>query len=132
MAIVQERLRRHFDWRGLVVALAATVCVLVATHIPREAMPKVLQQDLLDKIEHVAAYGVISFLFVRSLRKRAFPSLAALLLVLAVIGALDELTQPLVNRCASVVDYAADVIGISLGCVVSLLWGARKRHTRSA
>ena len=41
--------------------------------------------------------------------------------MLAVIGILDELTQPLVNRYASVGDYAADLIGILLACPILLV-----------
>jgi hypothetical protein len=40
---------------------------------------------------------------------------------LAALGALDEATQPLVNRFASVSDYACDLIGMAIPCAVFLI-----------
>jgi VanZ family protein len=48
------------------------------------------------------------------------------LLALAAIGILDEVTQPLVHRHASVMDYAADLIGIAGACMIFLV---KKRCT---
>ena len=76
-------------------------------------MPSALQKDGVDKLEHVLAYGVITFLFLISL-KTSPTILSALLLFLAVsaIGAFDELTQPFMNRTASIADLVADIVGI--------------------
>jgi VanZ family protein len=76
-------------------------------------MPSPLQKDGVDKLQHVLAYGVITFLFLISLRTSP-TMLSALLLFLAVsvIGAFDELTQLFVNRTASVTDLVADIVGI--------------------
>jgi len=103
----------RFNIKSLITAILFTVAVLVFTHLPQETMPSSLQKDGVDKIEHVLAYGVITFLFLISLR--ASPTiLSALLLFLAVsvIGAFDEITQPFVNRTASVTDLVADIVGI--------------------
>ena len=75
-----------------------TAAVLVFTHLPQEAIPSPLQKDGVDKLQHVLVYGVITFLFLISLRTSP-TMLSALLLFLVVsaIGAFDELTQPLVS-----------------------------------
>jgi len=104
------------------VTLCAVAVVLGLTHIPGEDMPPILEVHDLDKLEHLAAYGLIASFFLLSLRRPV--RLALLLLGLAVLagmGALDELTQPLVHRAASLGDYACDLAGIALAC---LLFGA--------
>ncbi len=106
-------LETRFRIRLLTTAILFTAAVLVFTHLPQETMPSALQKDGVDKLEHVLAYGVITFLFLFSLRTSP-TILSALLLFLAVsvIGTFDELTQPFVNRTASVTDLAADIVGI--------------------
>jgi len=103
----------YFNIKLLITAILFTAAVLVFTHLPQETMPSLLQKDGVDKLEHVLAYGVITFLFLISFRTSP-TMLSALLLFLAVsvIGAFDELTQPFVNRTASVTDLAADIVGI--------------------
>lgn len=114
----QFRFRR--GW--LAASLLWLIFVLTLTHIPHDALPKVLQENMLDKIEHVAAYGITAFLFLQALPSLVHPALPVIgLLALAGIGILDEATQPLVNRYASVWDYAADLLGIILACMIFLV-----------
>ncbi len=103
----------RFNIKSLTTAILFTAAVLVFTHLPQETMPSSLQKNGIDKLQHVLAYGVITFLFLISL-KTSPTMLSALLLFLAVsvIGAFDELTQLFVNRTASVTDLAADIVGI--------------------
>ncbi len=105
----------RFNIKSLTAAILFTAAVLVFSHLPlpQEAMPSPLQKDGIDKLEHVLAYGVITFLFLISLRTSP-TILSALLLFLgvSVIGILDELTQLFVNRTASVTDLVADIVGI--------------------
>jgi len=102
--------------------------LLTATHIPQATMPKFLQLNLLDKVEHLLAYGAVAALFLLSIPSQSRPLLPVIgLLLLAGIGILDEVTQPLVNRYASEWDYAADVVGILLACPIFLV----KRRFRS-
>jgi len=115
---MQFRFRRKW----FIASLASLALVLMLTHVPQEAMPRVLQRHMLDKVEHVVAYGLIAVLFLLSLPNPVrFVPAAAGLLALAGVGILDETTQPLVNRIASVGDYLADLIGIGLACVVFLV-----------
>ncbi len=101
--------------------MLSTACVLFLTHIPQTALPRALQHTLFDKFEHFAAYGAVALLFVFSLRRplRLWP-LLGVLLALALIGALDEITQPFVNRQASIEDYTADLAGIAFASVFAL------------
>ncbi len=122
-----------FHRRWFVASLAGMALVLVLTHIPQEAMPRVLQQHMLDKVEHIVAYGLVAILFLLSLPNpvRAVRA-AAGLLVLAGVGVLDEMTQPFVNRIASVSDYVSDLIGIALACMVFLVRKRLKADTTSS
>ena len=83
------------------------------THLPADRLPPVHTSD---KTAHYMAYLVLGLLLTRTLaawgvapRRRA--SLAAAILL--AWGGLDEITQPLVNRHASVLDWLADAGGIA-------------------
>ncbi len=103
----------RFNIKSLTTAILFTAAVLVFTHLPQEIMPSPLQKDGVDKLQHVLAYGVITFLFLISLRTSpTILSALLLFLVVSAIGAFDELTQPFVNRTASVADLVADIVGI--------------------
>ncbi len=107
------KLNNYFNIKWLVLAVTFTAIVLILTHIPKEAIPSQLQENSPDKLQHVVAYGTITFLFLISLRTSP-TMLSALLLFLVVsaIGAFDEITQLFVNRTASVTDLVADIVGI--------------------
>ena len=110
----------HRGW--MAATLAALGGVLTLTHIPQDAIPPALQKNTLDKVEHVAAYGLIAAFFLLSLKRPVRPVLLLTgLATLAAVAALDEVTQPLVNRQASVGDYVADLIGMVLACWVYLM-----------
>ncbi len=121
-------MQRGFHRRWLIASLLSLAVVLLLTHIPQDAMPRVLQVHMLDKAEHVGAYGLIAIFFLLSLPKpvRIAPVTAGLLL-LAGVGILDETTQPFVNRIASLGDYVSNLIGIGLACVVYALWIRRRQ-----
>ncbi len=122
-----DRMTLRFHRRWFFASLASMMLVLVLTHIPQEALPRALHGHLLDKVEHMGAYGWVAILFLLSLRDpvRPIPAVAGLL-VLAGIGVVDETTQPLVNRTASVSDYVSDLIGIALAGAVFLIRRRRK------
>ena len=107
------KLDNYFDTKWLVLAVTFTAIVLILTHIPQQLMPSQLSESGLDKLQHVVAYGAITFLFIFSL-KSSLSMLSSLLVFFAllVIGMVDEVTQHLVNRQASFVDLVADVIGM--------------------
>ncbi len=104
----------YFNIKWLIIAVVFTAIVVLLTHLPQEVMPPQLQVIGLDKLAHVSAYGVITLLFILSLRTSP-TMLSASLLFFAILalGALDELTQPFVSRTASLADWLANIIGVS-------------------
>lgn len=103
----------YFNPKWLIVAVTFTATVVFLTHIPQEAMPSQLQVNGLDKLVHTLAYGVITFLFILSLRTSPRLLSASLLFVAILgIGVIDELTQPFVHRTASLADWLANVMDI--------------------
>jgi VanZ family protein len=106
----------------LAASLLSLLIVLVLTHIPNAALPRVLHKHLLDKVEHVVAYGLVAAFFLLSLPDPVRPVVLAVgLLLLAGVAVVDELTQPFFNRYASVGDYVADLTGIVLAGVIFLV-----------
>ncbi len=113
-----------FHPRWVFITLFALGVVLGLTHIPNEDIPSLLQPHAFDKLEHIAAYGLIATCFLLSLKRPVRPALLLLgLATLGGIGALDEMTQPLFHRTCSIADYACDLAGIAVAC---LLFGAAK------
>ncbi len=105
---------RYFNIKWLIVAVTFTAIVVFLTHIPQEVMPSRLQVIGLDKLAHVLAYGVITFLFILSLRTcPTMLSASLLFFAILAVGAVDELTQPFFNRTASLADWLANIIGVS-------------------
>ena len=105
----------YFNLKWLTIAILFAATVIFVTHIPQELIPERLQICGLDKIGHVVAYGAITILFVLSLRDRfSLLSAAILFFATSTLGAVDELTQPLVNRTASPIDWLADIVGVSV------------------
>ena len=126
------KLDNYFDIKWLFLAVTFTVFVLILTHIPQEFMPSKLQEIGLDKLYHVVTYGAITFLFIFSLKSS--PSLLSSLLVffaLLAVGIVDEVTQPLVNRQASLADLAADAISIVTVLLLSMVGKRRFRNTKN-
>jgi VanZ family protein len=124
------KLNNYFYIKWLVLAVTFTSIVLVLTHIPQEFMPSQLQKSGLDKLQHVVAYGIITFLLIFAL-KSSPPLFSALLVFFAIlaIGIVDEVTQPIVGRQASIIDLAADAIGIAGGLLLSAV--AKRRFSKA-
>jgi VanZ family protein len=113
----------------MIAALLTAVCVLGLTHIPPQAIPRSLQEVAPDKVEHVGAYGLVTVFFLLSLKRPVRLSLLLIgLATLAVTGALDEITQPLVHRTCDIWDYVSDLTGIVIVCTVFLVGKLCSRH----
>ena len=113
------KLDNYFDIKWFYLAVALTVTVILLTHVPQELIPSQLQEGGIDKILHIASYAAITFVLVLSLKNPlSLHSALFVLFILSAAGAVDEITQSLANRHPSLIDLAADVIGI--GVVLSL------------
>ena len=121
--------KSRFDIRWLAVAIFSTAATVILTHLPQETIPPALRQSGVDKLEHAVAYGVIMALFLVGLRTSPTVSaMGRLVLVVAAIAALDELTQGLVSRTPSILDFAADVMGMSSMVVLYTWWSHSLRR----
>ncbi len=126
------KLNNYFEIKWLALAVTFTATVILCTHIPQEFMPSKLSQSGLDKIQHIVAYGTITFLFTLSLKSS--PSMLSSLLVffaLLVIGIADEATQPLVNRQASFADLVANITGIAAVLLFQMIGKRRFSKTNT-
>jgi VanZ family protein len=119
-----------FNVKWLIVAVVFTATVIFLSHLPPEVTPSRLQTGGLDKLAHMLGYGMITLLFLLSLRSS--PSLLSASLVLFAImsgGAMDELTQPFVSRTASVADWLGDIIGMIVALYAFVCFSRLKRRT---
>ncbi len=112
------RLRRR-------VVLAACVILwttaLVATHIPPARVPRL---GVADRLLHVAGFFALATVFWLTLVLYEFRRVrrdAIVVLAMLAYAAIDESTQPLVGRAASVLDWGADALGACLAVIVSEL-----------
>ena len=104
------KFNNYFDIKWLIIAVVFTATVVLLSHFPQDSIPSPLEISGFDKLEHVFAYGVITLLFILSLRNSS-TLLSTLLLFFAVLGVttFDELTQPLVSRTANLTDWLGDI-----------------------
>jgi VanZ family protein len=115
-----------FKLRWLTVAIICTLLVVALTHIPQKYLPEELEVSIADKVLHVLAYGLITSLFLASIKKpTSFKTSLFVITLLAAIAGLDEYTQLFVGRTASLIDWAADIVGIILAVVIWGIWQAK-------
>jgi VanZ family protein len=105
-------------WRWLLTAY--WLALFAATHVPKDfpAIPR----GHWDKVAHFGAFAALAFLFAMAWRWSAGMLIGVHLrfawALIAAYGALDELTQPLVGRDASWLDWLADGAGAAAGLAV--------------
>jgi VanZ family protein len=109
-------------WRFALVA--GFVTLFTATHVPTIQLPQVSGWNT-DKLVHFAAYFTLATLFV-NWRRAAGSGVSrwqtvALCVALGAWAAIDELTQPYVNRVADHRDWIADALGVATALVVDRL-----------
>lgn len=108
------------------------IALIVATHYPQVRLPDEIPQS--DKIVHATAFGVLALLFWMFLKSRRPLDAASVwiaALVLIPYAALDEYLQQFVGRDTDLMDWIADLIGIS--CVLLVLeLRRRSRASRAA
>ncbi|WP_421789786.1 teicoplanin resistance protein VanZ [Hyphobacterium sp.] len=108
--------------KGLFWLLFAAITVIALLPGPA-APPRLLGTD---KIEHAAAFGVLSFL--AAFGWRGLP-LWFVALALFTHGAVIELVQgsPILQRTTSFADLAANAVGIALALMLIWFLGLRRR-----
>lgn len=103
------------------------VFLFTSTHLPRLRVP--LPTPAADKVLHLAAFGLLAFLFWRcaeAIRRPVSPTFVWFaLIVLAAYAAVDEYLQSFVGRSADLADWLANVVGI--GAVLGVLEWRRRR-----
>jgi VanZ family protein len=108
------RIRRYLAAACAVVWTAA----FVATHVPSRRLPDL---SVKDTTLHVIGYFFLASTLLLTLSAYATRRQARALLVFFIMAgyaALDEITQPLVNRHAALSDWVADVVGAAAAVIV--------------
>ena len=120
----------RLNYMRFTLAVIFSAFAVVLTHLPESAIPFRLEVNGFDKLAHALAYGVITFLFLLSF-KTSFTLRSVMLLLFAIIsgGAMDELTQPLFIRIASLDDWLANIVGIIVALYAFLFFGRLRRRT---
>lgn len=86
-----------------------------------------------DKAVHMLEYAVLAVLFARAVRHSSQTKWALMIWALAVYfvafyGITDEFHQSFVSgRSSDLVDWAADVVGGTIGAAVYLIWKSKKQ-----
>ncbi len=118
----QQRNRRRRRWTFAILWVAGLywLALFIATHWPNAIAG--LDHGHLDKVAHFAAFGGLALIVATAWASYAgrltAQSLVALVLVLALYGAVDELLQPPMGRNCSFYDWFADVAGTITGTVL--------------
>ena len=108
-----------FKPRWLIAAVFFTGLVICFSHIPQDNLGQQTVLLQIDKILHVTAYGIITFLAISSVKFRPYFRIKLIVFILVIsIGYLDEYYQSFVGRTSSIVDWLADISGVVLGLIV--------------
>jgi VanZ family protein len=110
---------------ALAVLVVYWLVLLLATHWPI-SLPSATPPHF-DKFAHLVAYAGLGFLLALNWslhRTLTWVSIGALLLVLAVYAACDEVLQIPLDRTAELGDWQADIAGALLGLLCVRLLGS--------
>jgi len=111
--------------RAMEFLTLAYACVLeLATHWPYDPAGYLrivlrTQRPPSDKTLHFVAYAILAVLLWACARLRGMAALRATLAVMAIVGiwaAVDEVTQPFFYRAAEPLDWVYDMVGAAIGC----------------
>ncbi len=119
----------YINVKMVIGTVLCVAIVLSLTHIPQDSLPWRANSASVQACQHVLAYGLITFFTVVAIqRPRSLRLLALVLLILACIGAVDELTQSYVGRQATLVDFGSDMVGIIATLCISWVWDSNRKH----
>ena len=102
----------------LVVTAVLTVAMLWPIHQPPPA------PDGSDKIVHLIAFAALGFPLARTGRFGLIPVFVGA----STFGGLIELIQPSFGRSADMQDWIADIVGVTLGITIALLYCRLRKH----
>ncbi len=109
------RIIKFFNCKWLILAIVTTIFIMFLTHLPQRVVPQKLEENSLDKFQHIVAYGIITLFYALSIR-HSFSLLPAMVLffTISIIATLDEFTQQFFHRQTSPIDWLADMIGVTV------------------
>jgi VanZ family protein len=116
----------HPRIRGWWLAAGAAVLAVVALSLGPDVTPG---GDILDSVSHAAAYAALTAVVLLATHRRAprrWASVVAIALGLLAFGAAMEFAQAGVHRDATVADWLADAIGITVAAAVHSLVRVRR------
>ena len=138
---------RKFDGlllrRPRIVLAGYWLFCMIVTHVPpifaKEDGPREERLIGIDKVAHFVGYAGLAFVLMNALvRSNSMHaeartsdsgvgkrSILLTLLICAVYGIIDELTQPPFGRTADPADWVADVIGAVVGIAFFVKWTRR-------
>ena len=113
----------------LILCVFMWICAFTATHLPGEAVPRL---RLSDMSLHAIGYFVLVAILVATLVVHGLPRRRRVLAVLVVVplyAAFDEISQPLFGRSTSIHDWIMDLCGalLAIAAVESFLILRRRR-----
>ena len=111
----------------LCVCVVLLICAAVATHVPAAHLPRIGSELILHGIGYLVLGGAL-WLTLRGYAAGRRRRIAWTLLAMTTYAALDEITQSVFGRSASLVDWAADVVGVLAAiAMLELLALARRK-----
>jgi VanZ family protein len=109
------------------ITLGYALILEVATHWPYDpaAYLRIMlrtERPPSDKTLHFVAYAILAGLFWACARLRGMAAPRATLAVIVVVtvwAAVDEMTQPFFYRAAEPLDWVYDMVGAAIGCAIA-------------
>ena len=111
-------MRKYLD---IPLTIIVTTVLTVAMLWPLEAPPPGPEGS--DKLVHLVAFAALAFPLARTGRFGLLP----VFIGASAFGGAIELIQPSFNRSADVNDWVADVVGVTLGIGLGLLYRRLRR-----
>ena len=112
-------MRKYLD---IPITLIVTLTLTIAMLWPLDAPPPA--PDGSDKVVHLIAFAALLFPLSRTGRFGLTPVFVGA----SVFGGLIELIQPSFNRSADMNEWVADILGVVLGVLCSLIYRCLRPH----
>ena len=112
-------MRKYLD---IPLTLIVTTVLTVAMLWPLEAPPPAPEGS--DKLVHLIAFATLAFPLARTGRFGLLP----VFIGASAFGGIIELIQPSFNRSADINDWVADIVGVTLGIGLGLLYRRLRRR----